>query len=141
MRRGSMPGPAIPNEGDDMLVHVGSTAPWTFFLFDANGACEDLSDVDAATFVLAPKATSLEADLLVQFSLDEGDLEVHHGTDPKTDPSYIRMTPTQEQADALTPGVFLGLGNLKFGDDGWMPTEELRVRVKASAAIKVEPTP
>lgn len=129
----------VPNEGDEMLVHRGSTAPWTLYLYDLNGTPEDLALVDAATFVLAPKADSPSGDLVAQFSIVAGNLAVHTSTDFRSDPSWIRMTPSQVQADALSAGVFLGIGNLRFGAAGWMPSDPVRVRVRSSAAIKADP--
>lgn len=129
----------LPNEGDDVIVFRGSTEPWTIYLFAPNGACENLAGVDAATFVLAPAIDSIEDDLIVQFSLAEGDLSVHNGTDPKSDPSYIRMTPDADQAADIVAGVFLGIGNLRFGAGNWKPLDPVRVRAIVTAAIEVDP--
>ncbi len=129
----------LPKESDDMIVIVGSTADWTIYLFDENGACEDLSGLDAATFVVAPTEGAGPADLIVSFSMAANEITHHNGTNANTDPSSITIEVSQVKADALVAGGYLGLGNLRFGADQWKPMKPVRMDIRASGATKVNP--
>lgn len=113
-----------------LTMTKGSTKPIRLEFLDQNDGPEDLSSVDAATFVVRTHVGAVTA--VLERSIQAGDLSVSG--------SALVATLSSAEADALPVGAYVGEAAVRFGDgDSWFMTEPITVDVVAAVATKVGP--
>lgn len=99
---------------------------------DAAGNPESLAGADRASFRAKESVADLDAASVVSLDTTAGGLSID------VSGSRLLLAPTQLQADAWRPGVYVGEFRVRFGSDlDWRVLERLEVEVLREVAPKV----
>ncbi len=124
-------------EGDELLLEIGSTAPFVVEMVDDAGFPLQLGGVDNAVFTIKASATDEDDDAVVSFvspAVEVVDSAGH--LDPDIDPSFLRMSPAADALEGVAPGLYIGQGAIRYGSpDMWRTLDEVRVRIRKPIAV------
>lgn len=111
---------------DPIRLVKGSVKPFDVFILDDNDVKEDLSTAEAATLVI--KESIDAATNVVLRRTTDGNLSIDE------DEGKVTGTLTQGEANALTPGSYVGEVAVRLGATDWFHTDPFIVVIEPSAA-------
>lgn len=104
-----------------LTIQAGSTADLEVRLFDPDGAAEDLTGADAAHLTVRTVIDDETSEKLVRSTAAANlSIDVAGGK--------LVATLTQEEADGLPDGAFVGQASVRIGGT-WFVTREFTVRI------------
>lgn len=110
----------------------GNTTPFRVELDDGAGNAELVTGVEAARVSIRASSTSTP---VLSIALG-AKLVAHQGTNAKNDPSWFEVKPAQADADALVPGVYVGVLSARYAGQ-WQDSHEFTVEVRPAHAEHV----
>lgn len=111
---------------DPLRLVKGSTKPFDVFLLDDNDAAEDFSTAQEATLVIK-ESLQAEDEILSLSSFDDN-LTIDEDT------GKVTGTLTQDEADDLPPGSYVGEVAVRMGATDWIHSDPFLVVIEPSAA-------
>lgn len=108
-------------------LQQGSAADFEVFLFDPNGAAEDLTGADAAHLTIREALDDATSEVVGR-STAAANLSVDVAA------AKLVATLTQPEADALTPGTYAGQASVRISGK-WLVTLEFVVVIRTTGVL------
>lgn len=121
---------AIPADPRELILIVGDTSGFTIALYDDRDTVESLTAATRARFTMRTSVSAATAELDLQTG--------GSGLTIDTDSNEIAATLTGEQAESLTPGVYVASVSVEYGSGNWKHSDRFYVRVLNSIAPNLE---